>query len=216
MSLTRAILEAPAELAEELQRALVAVGNEHTIRVKTRQFGPWRDQSYADKLRTRGGTINRVRSDLPRKGTPLGALRLTQIVSGPNVHMQELGGRANAKAGSGLKIPLKAAQTAAGRLKSDAAFTKRGTGPRGGDVWRNDKGERSFIVRTKQNNRIVAVKRGKRLVPMFVLKEFVELPSPGRLKFVETWTGMQDFTTAQVERAAVTALKRVAARMGNA
>lgn len=204
--LVKAITEAPAELAAELQAALVRVGNEHTARVKTRQFGPWQDKPYAEKLRTRGGTINRVRSDLPRRGTSLAALRLTQLVSGANVTTQEFGGRIAGKRFRNVKIPLKDALTPSGRLKGEAVMHKGTFG------WETAKGERSFLIRTRQSA-LVAVRRGRRVVPLYLLTESVTLPTPGRLKFYETWLQMQPFTEIQLESAAASAMAKAARRI---
>lgn len=168
-------------LAREWRRTARDLGIEWERRIKSRQFGPFRASSYPDKLRNRTGSTRRgIRFRLAGSGVDT-VLRL--IGSGPHLALQEFGGTVHAK-DKLLKVPLPTALTGSGTIRSDARFDP--------STFRNARGERSFVFKSKRGNLIVAVSRRGQLIPYYVLKDQVTIP-PGRLGFRRTWEEMRDF-----------------------
>jgi hypothetical protein len=107
-----------------------------------------------------------------------GHMRLNKYMT-----MHEHGGWIRAKKGKYLTIPLDAALNANGTPKK-----------RNARAWQN-----TFVRKSKKGNLIIFQKRGKRIVPLYVLKEKVRIPARLGLR-VELRKGRAPMRKAIIQR----------------
>lgn len=163
-AVARAIASKPAAALAALRRSMAQAGAFHQRTVATERFGPYRGSAYPDKLQTRGGGLKRsvgyeVRGDE------------VVMFAGKPSRIQEYGGDVRAKNRKFLTIPLRAALTAAGRLKGGARIV------RSGDRWTTADGWATFILRAKSGKIFIARRRGKTgLELLYKLQESVRIP----------------------------------------
>ena len=200
------------EAKDILFRSFRDIGINHTNAVKKRQFGPYRGNSYSDKLQARTGGLRKGVGYKTKRGSGLG-VQTRLFATGKAAVLQEHGGTIRPKRSKFLTIPLPAALTKAG-AQSGKYKIRLGTASRsarsGASRLRHitDAGP-TFIFKSKRGNLIVGItnpKTGKpygsggRITPFYVLKKQVSIPP--RFGFLKTWKQLgRRFAARRLDRA---------------
>lgn len=146
------VTEVKEELQEHLQRVANAVADRHN--------NAWPGGTTDGTLSRRSGKgVEAIRKSVEIKGSRLDTLTGMFRLEGPMV-VHEYGATINAK-NKLLTIPL------------PAALNKNGTPKkRSAKEWKN-----TFVARTRAGNLLIFQRRGRNIVPLYVLKTQVSVPA---------------------------------------
>lgn len=155
-------------LFKEMREGLYAYG-----KTFARKTMPMERMTGRPGLKVRTGALRRT-FDVEQSGKTAGTWSMTVYTTSPYARIHEDGGDVSADKGRGpnakLAIPLPAAQTGAGVARgSPRSFPD------------------TFIARAKSGKKSLLIfqKKGKAIVPLFVLKDKVTIPA--RLGFEDEW-----------------------------